>query len=264
MTITATRALAVGLVIGLTGCMEQKTEEPLQITQHNDSVVEGSYESNGIIIDFVAEMPREYVGVVDVMVRDKPLTVTVNAYTGVIEFDANKTKLTLAERDALSAFNLDISEYVNYAEDTEVMHESLLFHASKLFAAAPIQTTLHYVTEQVEGLGKGVAMGRGNDGKRCIKTGRTEIAKFDGDHGNHDEAWVVGSHGGQVGNNNYECMGRCGGGCGRNYDWTLDCLDHDACSRYYYSTTGIIDHNCGDEYSDAVDDYVSWWKRCRS
>ena len=71
----------------------------------------------------------------------------------------------------------------------------------------------------------------------------------------------MGADGGRQSSGDYSCMGRCGPACGGG-DWTLDCLEHDACSRYYSASGGGNDSNCGDEWWEASDDYTAFWKRC--
>lgn len=263
---TTYKALALALGIATVACAQQGTIDgtngPLAIEQHDGSVLTGSFDAGDMYVLFYAEMPHEYVGVVEVTVRGKTLAMTVDAYSGAIEFDAANAELAVDEVAALHSFSLAIDDYLGPVADTAVMHESLLAHAGRYFAVAPARTPLLHVEKHVVGLSGIDTYSRGNDGKRCIDKGDTETAKFDGDHGDTNESWVVGSDGGNQWNGDYECMGRCGEGCG-SYDWTLDCLDHDACSRYYYSSTGAFDHNCGDEWSHASDDYTNFWKRCR-
>lgn len=65
------------------------------------------------------------------------------------------------------------------------------------------------------------------------------------------------------------CLGRCGSGCPCNYWWCFnryyvqDCLDHDVCLEANPGDEGStpIAPNCGDEWLEAVDDFVfgsSW------
>jgi hypothetical protein len=59
---------------------------------------------------------------------------------------------------------------------------------------------------------------------------------------------------------NYDCMGRCGPGCGTwaCSNWGRDCLKHDVCSFYYSASGGAGDDHCGDEYQQALND----WGHC--
>lgn len=141
------------------------------------------------------------------------------------------------------------------------MHASVLVDSARYFADAPVATALQSTVQHVEGLDRSISYSTADDGKRCITRGSTVTAWYTGDHGTTTENWVVGANGGTQWNGDFTCMGRCGVGCG-SYDWTLDCLEHDACSRHYFSSSGALDHNCGDEYSEASDDYVAFWKRC--
>lgn len=92
-----------------------------------------------------------------------------------------------------------------------------------------------------------------NDGITCISRGAAGAADYDDDRGCHHDPVVVGS----TARKGYECMGRCGPGCGRDGSgaWTKDCLDHDQCSHINRSTRGMVDPNCGDEFRQAADDW---------
>lgn len=58
---------------------------------------------------------------------------------------------------------------------------------------------------------------------------------------------------------NYDCQGRCGGGCGYGAvcsNWARSCLKHDVCSWYFGSSGGAFDQHCGDEFRQAQNDYL--------
>ncbi len=50
----------------------------------------------------------------------------------------------------------------------------------------------------------------------------------------------------------YECMGRCGGGCEAPSGAHLDCLEHDFCS----CLAGGDSPDCADEWYDTIDDFA--------
>ena len=89
------------------------------------------------------------------------------------------------------------------------------------------------------------------------------VVQFDGENGEclairmqAGECWGV--H--PITTANYDCQGRCGPGCGSNKvcnRWGPDCLKHDVCSWYYGATGGAKNVNCGDEFHDAVNDYMA-------
>ncbi|MEM9103219.1 MAG: hypothetical protein AAGB12_12940 [Pseudomonadota bacterium] len=93
-----------------------------------------------------------------------------------------------------------------------------------------------------------------NEGVACIKKGTFVNAEYDDYSGFHRESVKVGS----TARAGYECMGRCGGGCGGVLpsSWTKDCMDHDQCSNINYSSGGAGDENCGDEFNQAIDDWT--------
>lgn len=56
----------------------------------------------------------------------------------------------------------------------------------------------------------------------------------------------------------YNCMGRCGAGCGTwsCSNWAADCLRHDVCSYYFTASGGSNDPNCGFDFDLAIDDFI--------
>lgn len=56
------------------------------------------------------------------------------------------------------------------------------------------------------------------------------------------------------------CAGRCGAGCGSDNgqgNYAYDCLVHDVCAFFDVEFGGAFDRDCGDEYREAVDDFVT-------
>ena len=260
------KTIAIAMTVGLGACTGASNEAPLStslaVDTHTSEALAGSYDTGDMVIDFQATTAAELVAAVDVAVGETTLSVRIDAAAGSIDFESNGVALAADQVAALAGFAQAVEGYLGRTEDPSVMHESALFAAANYFAKAPVGTALVSVHKDVIGLDRSVLYSTGNDGKTCIRRGATETAKYDGDQGTIHENWVVGSSGGQQWNGDFDCMGRCGAGCGGG-DWTLDCLDHDSCSRHYYSSTGALDHNCGDEYSNAADDYLNFWKRCR-
>jgi hypothetical protein len=259
---THSRLLALTLSLPFAACQSSEpapADEALRVEQHDAAVVRGSFVA-GVKLEFQAVMPRPAAATVTVTIGGDTLTLFADATSGEIHFDGGAAQLSTLELDTLGAFTRALDGYIGGADDVAVMHESLLLAASGYFAAAPADTALENALHFTDPL-SGTSGVLGNDGKACIKPGEVRTAAFDGSQGAHYESWTVGSHGGTQWNGTFDCMGRCGAGCG-SYDWTQDCLEHDACSRKYYSSSGPVDQNCGDEYSEAADDYTAFWKRC--
>lgn len=63
-----------------------------------------------------------------------------------------------------------------------------------------------------------------------------------------------------INNGNYDCLGRCGPGCGTwaCSNWGRDCLKHDVCGYYFNAEGGAADDHCGDEFDQAQND----WGHC--
>jgi hypothetical protein len=233
----------------------------LHIERHDAALLAGTFRVADEVARFDAVMPRELAGVVHVDVGDARLTLEADAATGIIRFDAGDAPLSAADHELVVAMTAALDAHLGPVDGLEVMHESTLLAAAHYFVDAPIETQIPARTQYVEPLEPTTIWSTGNDGKTCITRGSSVTARYDGDQGTTSETLVVGSNGGTQWNGDFSCMGRCGVGCG-SYDWTLDCLEHDACSRRYFSSSGVIDHNCGDEYSEAADDYTAFWKRC--
>lgn len=55
------------------------------------------------------------------------------------------------------------------------------------------------------------------------------------------------------------CLGRCGAGCGGNGSgpYTKDCAEHDRCCGVHGGCINPFDAQCGDEYSNAIGDFLS-------
>lgn len=61
------------------------------------------------------------------------------------------------------------------------------------------------------------------------------------------------------------CPGRCGAGCGSRGgagSYTVDCADHDKCCADHGDCFNPFDSDCGDEYSEAVDDVLVAGRTC--
>lgn len=254
----------VSVLVLFGGCLggDPATPEPLSIEHHDDQTIRGTFAANSGLISFAANMPRGLAGTVEVAIDDAVLAFEADAASGEIRFDPHGATLTLAHRDALSEFSRAIGAHLGDDADVTAMHTGLLVGAARYFADAPVDTLLHVSVQRTEPLDRTILGSTSDDGKKCITRGTKVAATFSGSAGTTTQYWIVGSDGGTQWNGDYECMGRCGTGCG-SYDWTLDCLEHDACSRKYFSTDGVWDSNCGDEYEEAADDYASFWKRCR-
>ena len=95
----------------------------------------------------------------------------------------------------------------------------------------------------------------------------TYVVQFDGADG---ECLAIRMEGGEcwgqhpVNGGSYDCMGRCGAGCGSwpCSNWGPDCLKHDVCSWYFTAWGLFLDQRCGDEAWDVRDAYGTLWALC--
>jgi len=255
---------AMGLTLALVGCTTTApetadTSSALVIDVHSDTAIEGTFTASDRVVTFRADQLRKYVGSLSVEVGDATLFYLNDSEVGEIMLDGRGTSLTAADRDALVAFSHAVEAYIGHIRDADAMHETMLSGGSAYLAVAPVGMTLDTLAKPIDGFTKDTANGNGNDGKTCITVGTQRTAYFDqGSSGQvYSWTWTVGNSGG----GSYGCMGRCGPGCGGG-DWTLDCLDHDACSLYFGASGGGSDPNCGDEWWNGSDDYTNIFKRC--
>lgn len=100
---------------------------------------------------------------------------------------------------------------------------------------------------------------RGDDGVACLTPGSTYRARWDDGDGNVYYVDVQaggnwnGYHGAPEGD--WSCLGDCGAGC-TGTGPTLDCLEHDVCAYFHAASGGRFDRDCGDEWQQAVNDYL--------
>ncbi|SMF22766.1 hypothetical protein [Pseudobacteriovorax antillogorgiicola] len=142
-----------------------------------------------------------------------------------------------------------------------------LFHRVKASVdqSSPVQTytssLTNYLSEAPEGhtiptRGFEDNLSLYDEGVTCIWKGQGVYGQWDTAYGEVRGEWVTTNahYGG-----NYGCMGRCGANCGWGApsSYTKDCMDHDICSRRHNASGGGGDRNCGDEFNQAMDDWVS-------
>jgi hypothetical protein len=228
-------------------------------------------------------------------VNGKQFDAVVDGATTII--DGHDAVLTDADKTLLDTFARAFATKLE--GNTQFIPDKAIYRWAAFLATAPANYVHKRIetVDQPEVLASGAAAGTtrifGQEGKKCIKSGTTELA----DYSAPTQAWggpldagpsptvttcanpkggtqncisepvVVGSNWGKIHPrktattwdttkwSDYSCMGKCGAGCnGIGGGWTKDCLDHDTCSYRYSSYGGSADTYCGDEFTAASDD----------
>ncbi|WP_299315700.1 hypothetical protein [uncultured Aquimarina sp.] len=182
---------------------------------------------------------------IDVSVNYENESININGYNNVLSEN---------QKEALLKTGQLISEYILNTKDGEIsMTEYTLLSMTEYLGKSP--NNYMYSKRKITSLSNTTNLKNRNEGITCIRKNTYVNAEYDDSRGNHKDRIKVGSKP----RNNYGCMGRCGGDCGRWWipsAWTKDCMDHDQCSNVNNASGGSGDRNCGDEFNEAADDYV--------
>ena len=261
-------SLAICLLGGLafTSCHEDSTllttlDEQADATSpllsvHEPERLAGSHATGDLTVDYTVQL-KEDVYHLDLHVADKHLTAAANYNDFSLSFDGHGQFLTAAEALALNATAVQLGERF-FADNTDehgdfqvTLAENTLFRVMDFFSYVPP----NYAIGQYQVTDAGQQKSRNNDGVSCVRRGNYYTISWDDRRGNRTARDQAGRNRG----GNYNCMARCGAGCGRWWipsSWTLDCFEHDECSRQNNSSGGAADSNCGDEWVHAADDWT--------
>lgn len=228
--------------IGLNIQQEDVFAGSLQIEQHN--------------LEYSVENTEMNVYKTTVSIDEKTLTANISYLDQHIDFNTENVSLTEEDTDILLQLGEEISQYIFQEKTTDnfTMAEYTLLTMLEYWGKAPEgyvhhkRSTTPLISES-ELAEKTVGV---DEGITCIRKNTYVNAEYDDEDGNDvSESILV---------NGSNCIGRCGSGCGSWFSlasaWTKDCLDHDRCGRVLGGSTDPFDNNCGDEYSDAADDYA--------
>ena len=199
----------------------------------------------------------------DLNISGKSFAATVDYRAGSIELAGHGQSLRDVEAESLNSAAVELAEtlYPETADPDAILSvtlaENTLVRVLDFLSYIPPGYELGYETilSNPDGEVAETPKRRGNDGVTCVTRGRTYSIAWDDRGGNRSVRDVAGRDRG----GNYNCMARCGAGCGRWWvpsSWTLDCFEHDECSRRNNSSGGASDANCGDEWLEAADDWT--------
>ncbi len=272
---TAGRIVA-GLALTLGGCgldTEQRSDAApiesvetyvpgLHVSAHDASTFQGSFAGDDGRLEFFAHAPDEQHAELDFTINGKLLhyeaLAATDAHDGWFRVMADvaieRADTTLA-RQALETLIEHLGEDVS----AMALFESSVPKMASFLAEQTPGSFVSSLSRKEYSVERPVSKSLNDDGLVCIKRNATVRAAYDrGKSGSSSSvSVVVGSNWGTsaCGSGNYACMGRCGAGCnGFGGSWTLDCLEHDACSHDLCASGGASDANCGDEYGDAKSD----------
>lgn len=270
-------SLIGGLVLTLAGCglVSQQTSEDgpgetvdsqtrgLHITEHGARTFLGSFVSQHGTIHFEARTPESERAELIFTINGK--TLNYEALTSSDEHDGwyrVNADITLERADTTLAREALDGLIELLGEDITAMslHEASVPKMASFLAGQAVGKLVpslgrsEYATARADTAVIDKVLE--DDPTTCIKKNAKVTANYD--KGKTGTAYavsvVVGANWGTsaCGSGNYACMGRCGSGCsGFGGAWTVDCLDHDACSHDLCAAGGSSDVNCGEEYSQA-------------
>jgi len=259
-------ALAIALPAACTdaiGPTDDLAPAGLTITRHTATELTGTFGDGDRTLRFHAVAPADDRATLDLRLNGKPLRYEALAATAAhdgwyrVELDTvvDADDVAVAQ-GALDALIAELGEDTTAMALYEASVPKLAYHVAQQAAGAWVPSIFrreYSVSSPLWSLN--------DDNRTCIKKTTTVTASYDNAAGAAtSKGVVVGSDWGTsaCGSGNYSCMGRCGAGCnGFGGGWTLDCLEHDACSHDLCAAGGGSDANCGDEYNHASSDIFS-------
>ena len=238
------------------------------------------------VVQFTSHMSEEGVSTVHLVVNGAEFDGTFDYFTHAWTTDGHENTLFRHELDALTRLGTHLETVGTQSRPWERLFAVVSMHA----AAPPGYTFLQHsgsptAVQEVAHRESGAVSNngvtyicRGTSGRNFSNNWDYAWAQHDSEPGEGStngaagnafhSAMLTSSPGGcYVGSNAHTgnsghgaCEGRCGAGCPRAYNFyfSVDCMDHDICLDYHPSApTTSYSGDCGYEFSDAADDFVS-------
>ncbi|WP_430907333.1 hypothetical protein [Maribacter sp. 2-571] len=222
--------------------------------RQNEDVFAGKMAIQDTDIAYSATATGELTFDIDILLNEKEINGKVDYRSESISVDGHDYVVSEVEKEYLLEVGKHIAEYLLVTKDGDIeLVEYSLLSLIEYWGKSPENYT--YGKREVYSKDPQAVLKSRNEGITCIRKNTFVNAEYDDSRGNHVDNVAVGSKARE----NYGCMGRCGADCGRWWipsAWTKDCLDHDQCSNVNNSSGGSSDANCGDEFDEALDDYV--------
>jgi hypothetical protein len=230
-------------------------EESFNVVDHGQDGMSGSYSYEDVRVDYEVRSAGETRSLVRVIVDGNLMELDIDMGSESFVMDGYGIILTEDQQDAFRLLAGALADYFQDRTGELTTHDYVIIRIIEYWSDAPANyefgRKVYGSMDARDGLLMGISA---NEGVTCIRKGTWVTAKYDDSKGDHSESVLVGS----TARAGYECMGRCGGGCGSwlPSSWCKDCMDHDQCSNKNYSSGGSSDANCGDEYNEASDDWM--------
>ena len=249
----------------LVSCQDQSTDPATPSTDsptrselfaaHELDHIRGSHNAVGHQVSYVVDAVEDRYTLTLTLDDQKTLTAVADYDQFHTELNGHQHELTATEALALNTTAIKLAEALYTGTNEEALRttlaENTLIRLMDWFSYIPPGYRLGKEVVADSELQKS----RNNDGVTCVKKNRYYTISWDDSRGNRSARDKAGRNRG----GNYNCMARCGAGCGRWWipsSWTLDCFEHDECSRQNNSSGGASDSNCGDEWIHASDDWT--------
>lgn len=221
--------------------------------QNEDSFT-GKLSVNDHMISYASNAVSELNFKLSLEINKKRIDIAINYENESMDIDGHNSILSENQKQALLKAGLRISEYILETKNGDIsMTEYSLLTMTEYLGKSP--NNYMYEKRKITSSNNTTNLKSRNEGVTCIRKNTFVNAEYDDSRGNHSDKVRVGSKP----RNNYGCMGRCGGDCGRWWipsAWTKDCMDHDQCSNVNNASGGSGDRNCGNEFNQAADDYA--------
>ncbi len=174
---------------------------------------------------------------------------------GVVTSDGLGERLDRESHRTLRAATDLLARQLGPDDPTLPLHEQMLFAAFVVLSESggmPLSPVTFEMGPR-DAPGDTEDKSLGNDGVGCIQRGATYLASFD-----FGETVIVDT---PITADSHSCNGMCGPSCTQLTTWrmwTLDCLEHDSCCNAIGDDTTCWTPlgECGDEYNDAVADFL--------
>jgi len=233
----------------------------LTIDDNNSYLLTGYYKDATSLIEFDAERVEGTHVVIAVLVDNHRLDYEVDVDRQGLRIEGHGAVLSETQKTTLSDLVESLADHFEYDIQWDDYHVLSLLNSLDYWSEAPadyVHNTLNFgiaSSAHPDKVAVVQSASMGDEGIKCIKKGSYVYAEYDDSRGRHSDRIKVGS----TARRGWECMGRCGGGCGKWWkasSWTKDCMDHDQCGNVNNSSGGASDSNCGDEFGQAADDWA--------
>ena len=247
-------------------CGDSSSDGDIAFAVFTDTTTSGTVTIGGSDISFTTAAVTPFKTDIGITIDGSLMEASIDNAAMSISTNGRNTVLTEEQKTALLSASQEL--YSRFTENGMTMqnHEYMAVKMTAYWSKAPNDYAYgerNIVSREYAGtFGNSYNAGISrNEGVRCIRKNSWVTVKYDDYWGSHSYRIRVNSRGTTkygFGHSGYDCMGRCGGDCGWGAPsaWCKDCLDHDECSVKNRSSGGSNDRHCGDEFNEAMDDWL--------